>query len=166
MDDKPKPELRHNNHNFRDRMKNQANGFERFKAQMKANAAEMIEASRGIDWQETNEIMKRYRATRDDPENPKSKIWETAISDKTPREASLFWRYLPDPLKRRGRPKGGMLVAEEALFDEMTARMEATGKHRKTVARELIQERGGVHHAELENRVNYVARLHGKRVKK
>ena len=126
----------------------------------------MAEISRRTDWAEIEEITKRMRAAKDNPDDRKSKIWETAIGRITPREASLFWRYLPDPLKRRGRPKGGELANDDAFFEAMEARIKTTGKAAKTVARELIVERGGVDYAEVESRVNYVARLYRQRVKK
>lgn len=115
---------------------------------------------------ETEEIMKRMRSAKKDPDNPKSMVWEAAVGETTPRAASVFWRHLPDPLKRRGRPKGGAIAADEALFEEMTARIAKTGKAAKTVAREIVNERGGVEYAEIESRVNYIARLYKQRAKK
>ncbi|MFC5387571.1 hypothetical protein ACFPLB_16555 [Aquamicrobium segne] len=120
-----------------------------------------------IDWNETEEIIKRMHAARNNPDDPKSKIWEAAIGGVTPRAASLFWRHLPDPLKRRGRPAGsGELAADDAFFREMKRRITASNKPVKTVAREMIEERGGVEYAEKESRVNYLARLYRQREKK
>lgn len=116
---------------------------------------------------ETEEIMKRMRAAKERPDDPKSKIFETAIGPLTPLEASLFWRYLPDPLKRRGRRKGsGELNSDDQFFEEMARRIEKDGRPAKSVAREIIEEQSDPLHSEVESRANYMARLYRQRVKK
>jgi hypothetical protein len=56
----------------------------------------------------TEDVMKRYRAARANPKNPKSKPW--LVIDGLPvhlvLEASLI-KYLPDPSAKRGAPPGG-----------------------------------------------------------
>lgn len=128
---------------------------------MLEQAAETFRAAlSNVDWVETEAIMKRMRAAKDRPHDPKSKIWETAIGDLTPRQASIFWRYLPDPLARRGRPAGhGRVVRDDELLAELRARVEGGGVKPTTAARELLVARGVKADAGLKNRADHLVKL-------
>jgi hypothetical protein len=96
-------------------------------------------------WEEADEIHQRYKASLDLPEgDPKREAWEI-IGGLTPRAAFKFWRHLPDPLKRRGRPKGsGSVVSNEALLLAVVERERKEGIKRTRAAREVLGDVAGV----------------------
>ncbi|MBL9066466.1 MAG: hypothetical protein JNN10_09255 [Sphingopyxis sp.] len=94
----------------------------------------------------------RYKHARTNPDDPKAEPW-LALGSMTPRQAKPFLPWLPDILKRRGRPKGSKLAAEleqamESGEDEAVAAARlidaAPGdkKHRKDYLRKL--RKGGI----------------------
>lgn len=140
------------------------NPFRALGYRLRAFGARMEKAFGDIDLDEVRRIVDRYRASRKTSDKTKRAAWEH-VGNLTPREAAGHWRYLPDPLKRRGRPVGSDIV-DDQLLAEISARMEATGKSARTVAREIIAERGDTLHADIDHRADYVARLYKQRTGK
>ncbi|MFU8778281.1 MAG: hypothetical protein ACNA7M_11500 [Roseovarius sp.] len=90
---------------------------------------------------ELEEQMKRIRAMRELPEgDPKREAWEPLL-DMTPRQIQPFWRYLPDPGARRGRPKGRGKVGPETL-EEMDRRV-SSGERPTTAAKAIVGDMAG-----------------------
>jgi len=118
-----------------------------------------------IDWKKVQDILDRYRTARDNPDHPNALPW-LGFNELTPRHLATFYDRLRDPRAVWGRPKGtGHVVSDAALLEEIERRDPATGEV-KTVVREIIQKHGEPGSAELESRVNYLARLYRQRVKK
>jgi len=66
---------------------------------------------------ESEEIMKRFRALKDLPEDhPKRRIWDQ-FWESSPAFMASFWRYLPDPTANPGRPKNSRKITEEMLAE-------------------------------------------------
>lgn len=98
-----------------------------------------------INWDEVEEQMKRIRAMRELPEgDPKREAWEPLLH-MTPRQIGPFWRYLPDPLARRGRPKGRGKVGPETLA-EMDHRV-AGGEKPTAAAKAIVGDMAGAKNA-------------------
>lgn len=115
---------------------------------------------RDVDWRDVEEQMDRQMAARARPDDPKSRPW-LETGDMKPAERTPFWPYLPDPRKRRGRPKGGV-ADDDALFAEIDERIAATGEAVQTAVTSILRERGedsGLNHA------NYIADLYRLRAK-
>ena len=88
------------------------------------------------DLQHLEELMRRFRALKDLPEDhPKRVIWEPFWAT-NPAFMSRFWRHLPDPLANPGRPKGSGKVTE-AMLTQMDEAMQ-DGTTRPTRAAKAI----------------------------
>lgn len=80
-------------------------------------------------------LMKRMSYARAHPDDPKSEPF-LSLGSLTPRELEPVWRFLPDPLRKRGRRKGG----DTSLVDELERLIAVTGERPTTVARRLTGE--------------------------
>lgn len=107
--------------------------------QSRAAVAAIAGTVSAVDWDEVEEMMRRFRALEDLPEDDaKRAIWE-ALEELTPKQLSLFWRHLPDPLAKKGRPPGtGRVTA--AMLDEMD---RTAGDRPTRAARAIVGDGAG-----------------------
>lgn len=98
-----------------------------------------------FDFDEVEEQMKRIRAAQELPEgHPKREIWLPFLHV-TPKFLAPFWRHLPDPLARRGRPKGRGKVGPVTL-QEMDRRV-AAGERPTSAAKAIVGDVAGAKNA-------------------
>jgi hypothetical protein len=107
---------------------------------------------------EWKELAAKLRAAERDPKHRAAAAWQAL------RDAPLGWqalalaKWLPDPRRRRGRPKGTTLHSEVA---EALKRIEATGEKPTTAARKVANTRN-----DAKNRADYLKKLLPKSGKK
>jgi len=105
---------------------------------------------------EIGEVTTRLRAAKASTDPNMQSAWRV-VGHLLPREASAVWRYLPDPLRRRGRRKGsGPVQNDAALLDDVTRRVEG-GAAATTAAREALEARGVK--GDIKGRADYLADL-------
>ncbi len=108
------------------------------------------------------EFIDRYEASKVTSDIKKKLAWEH-IAPMTPLQAMHHWPYLPNPLKVKGRPKGGPVATNDALFARMDSLVDE-GKKPTTAARIVLKEQGVKLHS-LKGRADYLVRLWKKRAK-
>lgn len=104
---------------------------------IKPDSVEVMQIDPGaID--EIEFIMKQFRAARTlPPDDHRRQAWESRLHE-TPSSVSPILEYLPDLLKRRGRPPGTSIFSDEQ-FVEMDRRVRA-GENPKRVAKDILGE--------------------------
>ena len=113
-------------------------GFARLSEVLARFGAEMSRGLRGKDMRQVQDIVDRYRVSQDSPDKKKKEAWQH-IGGVTPAEAAAHWRYLPNPLAHRGRPKGGPVANNVALLSRMSE-LVGSGKRPTAAARIALQE--------------------------
>lgn len=94
----------------------------------------------------------------------KAAAW-LAIGSMSLIEADPLYPFLPDLLKRRGRPSGSTVIDDE-LLAEIAAEKARTGGATRAAVRTVLRRRGETSGGEFKNRVNYVASEFDRRAKK
>ena len=137
-------------------------GFARLSEVLARFGAEMSRGLRGKDMRQVQDIVDRYRASQDSPDKKKKEAWQH-IGDMTPAQAAAHWRYLPNPLAHRGRPKGGPVANNVALLSRMSE-LVGSGKRPTAAARIALQEIDPKS-VGLTSRADYLVRVWKKTVK-
>lgn len=113
-------------------------------------------------WAEGEELMKRFRVLEELPEDDyKRIIWERFWGD-TPASMSRFdWRKrLPDPLAKKGRPRGSGKISDDVLL-ELDRRILELGEVPTPAAKRIVGDVAGA-----KNRADYLVKKHRERGKK
>jgi hypothetical protein len=131
--------------------------LDRVTAALRPSQRRLDEVLRRVDLDEVKEQQKRYRAALNHPADEKSQPWIEA-GWMTPKDLKPFWRFFPDPLKRRGRPKGSAPVAgNKALLAAMGEHITATGDTPTTAARKVLKAHGVT--GELKGKADHLKKI-------
>lgn len=137
--------------------------------EQQANFAEfrrrLVQAVSGISPEaiaETEELMKRFRAVKNLPEdNEKRIIWEHFWQSNPARISRFDWRKrLPDPLAKKGRPRGSAKISD-AVLQELDRRIVETDEAPTRAAKKIVGDIAGA-----KNRADYLVKKLRERGKK
>lgn len=109
--------------------------IEKAQEQGKALAEVISERMRDPDYIEFRKIVDRLKEARRNPDDAKSKVWLEVIGNIDPHLAAQLWRYLPDPLAKKGRPRG---EAKPGQMEEVLRLVRAGENYRPAARRVLI----------------------------